>query len=94
MPHGTGDVGDIEWACDFQMFRDAAEMKGDDAVIDDITLRDMFACQCMELAWLKAAEANDRDITELLGDRKSIEEIAAALAYRYADAMMKRREYP
>jgi hypothetical protein len=58
-----------------------------------MSLRDYFAAQFMAVADEYAKQATQNQIIELFGDRGGIrrEEIAAAVAYRMADAMIARR---
>jgi hypothetical protein len=56
------------------------------------TLREYFAAQFMATAWEQAGKCPDWDLKAMFGDRTGLrrEEIAAALAYRMADAMVAR----
>ncbi len=58
-----------------------------------MTMRDYFAAQFIPAAIEMAARAPEYDLREMFGDRGGLrrEEIAAAFAYRYADAMLARR---
>lgn len=58
-----------------------------------MTLRDYFAAQYMPAAIQRAGESTQNDLREIFGERGGLrrEEIASALAYRYADAMLARR---
>ena len=66
----------------------------DDTTAEGIPLRDYFAGQYMAAAVEKARTFKQYELTNMFGDRGGLtyEEIGAALAYRYADAMIERRQ--
>lgn len=58
-----------------------------------MTLRDYFAGQMLAAAYADAPGLKDYELKFMFGDASGLrrETIAAALAYRYADAMIERR---
>lgn len=66
----------------------------DDTTAEGIPLRDYFAGQYMATAIGKASGVAEYEIRNMFGDRPGItyEQIGAALAYRYADAMIAARQ--
>ena len=62
---------------------------------DGMSLRDWFAGKALASGIIDGSDLNARQLSELIGpDRTGIreEEIAAAIAYRIADAMLKARK--
>lgn len=60
-----------------------------------MTLRDYFAAKVVSTAWMDAPSASKWDLDDLFGKERTglrREEIAAALSYRIADAMLQRRK--
>jgi hypothetical protein len=59
---------------------------------DSKNLRQYFAAQFMATAFEHAAKCPEHDLKAMFGDRTGLrrEEIAAALAFRMADAMVAR----
>lgn len=60
---------------------------------DEITIRDFFAAQYMAAAMERAGSCKEYELRAMFGDRGGIrrEEIAAKLAYQFADAMIDAR---
>jgi len=61
---------------------------------NEVSLRDWFASQVYAQAYEAARHITEGDLNRMFGSNKidmRLEAIAAALAYRYADELMKRR---
>lgn len=65
----------------------------DDTTAEGIPLRDYFAGQYMASAFERAMKITGDELDRLLPGMQPVtsDQVAAALAYRYADAMIKRR---
>lgn len=63
-------------------------------MVKDMELRDYFATHCMAIAMDRAPHLKDYELKALFWERGGLmrEEIGAALAYRYADALLKQRD--
>lgn len=63
---------------------------------DGMTSRDIFAAMALANATICSGFMRDHELKVCFGDRGGVtkEEIAAAQAYRYADAMLKRAKAP
>jgi hypothetical protein len=72
-------------------FPQQSQFAGDEGM----TLRDFFASQFMEAAYSYASGLPEYDLKAMFGDRTGLrrEEIAAALSYRMADAMIARSDH-
>jgi hypothetical protein len=59
-----------------------------------MSLRDWFAGQALPVALAHYPNLREWDLEEMFGERNNLrrEEIIAAVAYRFADAMLKARE--
>lgn len=62
---------------------------------EGMSLRDFFAAQYMPTAIDRAGACKEYELKAMFGDRCGLhrEEIAAALAYKYADAMLHARAH-